>query len=309
MKIILFFVVCFFGVLSSLEAVASDVEKPPRGELRRLPEFDRKASVGMSRFYSENIDWTDFHKNGDKWPQEKLAHHFLNADFQHYVYEITGVDMNDDSTLVVSSPFITGASDYSGYKWKAIKRDGMEKCFYLLNAANLVMRTLDPARALNAERKVLIEGEIINIPLAKSLRGLLEHVIHELKSNPVFVGLGIGFLRNKIVMEKLSNAEYFSDAIVEAMQRIGVLGNDQQAAFYYWMKQTLENSVKYIRQKFVANGGKLGEFKEGDEKFLPAFDETLQSISHFTPTFITSHEWAYSALVLQAEADGLVAFG
>ncbi len=302
MKIILYFAMCFFGVL-----VASESAGPWAHALKKLQgEFDREATSGGSRFHSEGLNFVEFHAHGDTWTPPQLANHFLHGIFQHYVYEITGLDMNDDSSLMGYVHFIiTDASYYQDRKWSVIKGGKKQNYFYMLNAANLITRTLDPARVVRGDD--FVTGEIINIPLANSIRRLLEQVIQQLKNIPLFVGLGVGFHRNRIVMEKLTSVEYFSDAAVESMQKIGVLGNDQQTAFYYWMKQTLENSVKYIRQKFVANGGKLGELKEGDERFLPDFDETLLGISQHIPTFITSAEWVYSTLVPQADVDGRAA--
>ncbi len=138
--------------------------------------------------------------------------------------------------------------------------------------------------------------------LSRDAEGLLNKVKLELKSNPIFVGLGICFHRNKVRLEKKAEelgripktlrslpVREIRAAEIMAIDRITI---DQQTALYYWMKETLEGSANYIKSIFESSG-----------KLPDPDDEVLRDLSRHEPEFLT---WSvYKALVPLALAEKL----
>lgn len=142
----------------------------------------------------------------------------------------------------------------------------------------------------------------VDAALCGGANALLECVNVSIKNNPIFVGLGVCFHRNKILLEKKAEtlrwipetpkgmlAREVRVAEIMTLDRMVI---DQQTAFYYWMKEILEGAVNRINGFYEASG------------VLPEVDdEVLQALSCQEPAFLT---WdVYKALVPLALAEKL----
>lgn len=235
----------------------------------RLPTLDNEtmeASFGMSTYHSATmrgrIGW--FHDDGDTWTAAALEEYFITGIFQHYVYELCRLDMT---------------FDYEAHKASV---DHIEK---LAGLSKKVLEIDSDSAELNCE-----------------LASLLNIVAAELKKNPIFVGLGICFHRNKIILEKKEEALRYipktpkgmvvREKKVAEILEIDRLTIDQQTAFYHWMKENIEQSMSYIRD-FYKGFGKLPDLDSKD----------LLELANHQPEFMT---WpSYTRLVPLAKSEKL----
>lgn len=232
------FIFCNFS--NFLMSAASSCEE----KLPKLDDETMQATFGSSLYHSPtmrgNIDL--FHDTGDTWTAMQLGEYFLTGIFQHYVHEISGLDMTFDYT-----------------------KTNVHKVRELLSKTLLV--------------------DSVDEELGRGIAGLLNKVAIDLKNNPIFVGLGICFHRNKVKIEKLSEKLRYipntekgnvaKEAIFRMIMESDRLATDQQTAIYHWMKQTFENTISYIRSVYQEHG----ELPRAD-------DERLLELSVHEPEFL-----------------------
>lgn len=255
---IIFFTLFAFYFSSHLIGAATT--EPTVAVSQRLPSLDdetMQATFGTSQYHSAAMKGNigKFHANGDQWTDAQLSEYFLTGIFQHYVHELCGFDME---------------------------------------------------RSV-CDLKKILGIDISDAALHAGTVEILNTIISKLKGNPIFVNLGICFHRNKVTLEKCSESYA---GLYEIHESLGLLKNcnapdkmtpkelraaaarskevivmniidrttiDQQTAFYYWMKETLGNSVGYIKSVYEASG------------VLPALDnKDLLAICDHEPEFL---EW------------------
>lgn len=222
---------------------------------QRLPGLDdetMQATFGTSRYHSatmkSNIGF--FHARGDEWTAEELKEYFLTGIFQYYAHELCGLDM----TFNYEAPSELVMPDEYNEKLKRISKDVLS-----------------------------IESDETKI--GNNIVKLLNVSVQALKSNPIFVGFGICFHRNKVILEKAQeNLRYIPEtpagvirreAVLREIIKIDRLAIDQQTAFYHWMKEVLESSVGYIKTTYETSG------------VLPALDDKdLLAICRHEPEFL-----------------------
>lgn len=260
MNIFLFNFLFVFNFLWGLMASSM----PEKGFL----ELDNEimcASFGMSSYHSAGMQGKIgiFHHRGDQWTDAELSEYFLTGIFQHYVHELCGLDMTFDYNPT------DGAGAGGG---------------------------CDPVDRHHKILKRVLEVDSDDMRLSCKIAGLLNMVASCLKSNPVFVNLGICFHRNKVLLEKeeaklryiptTSKGMLVRETIGASIMAKDRLTIDQQTAFYYWMKETLTASVSYIKTVYESSGA------------LPTLDdERLIALSTRVPEFM---EWpVYKALMLK----------
>jgi hypothetical protein len=232
------FIFCNFS--NFLMSAASSCEE----KLPKLDDETMQATFGSSLYHSATMRGNigAFHATGDTWTAMHLGEYFLTGIFQHYVHEISGLDMTFDYT-----------------------KTSVHKVRELISKTLLV--------------------DSVDEELGRGIAGLLNKVAIDLKNNPIFVGLGICFHRNKVKIEKLSEKLRYipntekgnvaKEAIFRMIMESDRLATDQQTAIYHWMKQTFENTINYIRSVYQERG----ELPRAD-------DERLLELSVHEPEFL-----------------------
>lgn len=251
-------------------------------KLTPLTDEIMHASFGMSSYHAKSMQSNIciFHDSGDTWNDTKLSEYCLTGIFQHYVYQICSLNMN---------------TDYNAPQ-------ALKECDILAKA---FIGVQDP-------------------DLGKNLSLLLNLILSNLKSNPLFVGIGVGFHKNKIILEKKEmelskllhikqnyeaklaccESDRYQTQLNYCVAKIAELSTfiyatdriciDQQTCFYYWIKQTLDQTAEYFRG-FYEEHKSLPEIVDGHFKIHDITDETIITEPEFLswPTYKIVIEQAY----------------
>lgn len=174
-------------------------------------------------------------------------------------------------------------------------------------------------------RKIFAK-EVLNVEdaaLGKDLGDLVNLVLKDLRNNQTFVGIGVWFHRNKILLEKaneklmevlkikgniekkltekpskkhqslLQQREKEVEEMSTLIYSMDRLCTDQQACFYYWLKGTLDHTLGAIKNFYAANN-RLPEIVGGDIMC----DGIPADVANTQPEFL--HWPAYKEVVEQA---------
>lgn len=251
-------------------------------KLTPLTDEIMQASFGMSSYHAKSMQSNIgiFHDSGDTWNDTKLSEYCLTGIFQHYVYQICAFNMN---------------TNYNAPQ-------ALKECDLLASAV------------IGAQ----------DADLGKNLSLLLNLILSNLKSNPLFIGIGVGFHKNKIILEKKEmelskllhikqnyeaklaccESDRYQTQLNDSVAKIAELSTfiydtdriciDQQTCFYYWIKQTLDQTIECFRA-FYEEHKRLPEIVDGHFKICDITDETIIAEPEFLswPTYKSVIEQAY----------------
>ncbi|MDR3672546.1 MAG: hypothetical protein P4L36_16995 [Holophaga sp.] len=243
--------------------------------LPKLDAWKMEAGLGQSdRYWTLNKitlvkNWSGaLHDFGNVLPADALADIFLNTVFQFNVYNCAGY-----------SPLL----DYDRIWTTKFGRDNYHLKVGLMKFSSHVGLRFEQIKHGTPESRSF-----------ENYRVSFEDALHELRANQDFLNLGIAYMRQKIVVEKLSHdlaygSAHRSESELEDLQKIVLerdrLAIDLQAMIYYWMDQAF---VEFASQYRVASahgtervGMSMGLFQPGFLK-EPYYAEIIKNIRNYT---------------------------
>ena len=214
-----------------------------------LDDQTMEATFGTSAYHSKSMKSNigKLHDTGDEWSAVRLSEYCLTGIFQHYMHELSGLDMN-------------------------------------FNYDCEVLAIIDVEKFTSLSKKVLGIGSK-DTSFGQQIASILTSVADDLKGNSVFAGLGVCFHRNKVILEKREDDIHIIPETGKGLavreirfaeiMEIDRLAIDQQTAFFHWMKERVETAIGYMEKYYKQNGK------------LPANDDkALIELKNHVPQFM-----------------------
>jgi len=235
--------------------------------LPKLSEYKLEAGLQNSAQYwtlnkiTLTKDWSgELHDFGHILPPEVLADIFMNTVFQFDVLECTGYSPHLDYERIWSMKF--SSRDY-----------------YLKVGLNKLSRNIGPQ--FDKIKRHSDEATHLNEFIAAT-----EKALRALQQDRDFRALGVAYMRQKIVVEKLAQlAESLGEVAQKAMYERDRLTTDLQTMIYYWIDQAF---VEFVHQYRAASPEAREAVELSMASFRPAFlaepyyDKIIKDLRHYT---------------------------